>query len=239
METVLFDLHILLSGPFVLRQDDDCFRILIPDLMDTHYKPGFTASNNSAELDNGVWTVSFDKMKKRNPRDPVKTAGTPLDMFCWPRTQNSSAFATVKLSIPDCVHGLSPADAEISSDTETLGNPQNYTYATRAALIYESVDLSTVKISPPLAWHSPQNGPDLVPLGAAAQLVLDMQPLQVPTSEDHAMMAYRNMAKMVGVNRFMRQGSAMRSGNSLDRAKYNDCGAALMLVSPPKPLRPE
>jgi len=236
METVLFDLHVLLSGPFVLRNDEDWFRILIPDLMDTHYKPGFTASNNAAELDNGVWTVSFDKQKKRDPRDPVNTDGTPLDMFCWPRTQNSSAFATVRLPTPDCVYGLSPANAEISSDTDTLDDPPNYTYATKVVLIYESVDLSSVKIFPTPDWHSPQDKPDLVPLGSAAQLLLDMQPIVVPTSEDHAMMAYRNMAKMVGVNRFMRQGSAMSNIDlNLERAKYNDCGAALMLVSPPPP----
>lgn len=229
-------LHLLLAGPFVLRDDDDGFRILIPDLMDTHFNPGFTATHNAAELDNGVWTISFDTYGKKESIRPVKTSGKNFDTFWQPRLKCSSGFATVKLPTPDLVHGLSPANAMISSDTTGLPSPAGDTFATRAALIYDSVDPSSIRVNPALAWDSPQKNPDLEVLGSAgaAVLTLDMQPLVAPTSEEHAMMAYRNMARMVGVNRFMRQGSAMNhAGQAIEKGKYNDCGAAMILISPP------
>jgi hypothetical protein len=229
-------LHLLLAGPFVLRDDVDGFRILIPDLMDTHFNPGFTATHNAAEVDNGAWNITFNTGEKKRSIRPVKTSGKSFDIFWEPRLKCSSPFATLKLPTPDLVHGLSPANAVISSDTEGLPSPMGDTFATRAALIYDSVDLSSICINPTLKWDSPQQNPDLEVLGSAgaAVLTLDMQPLVAPTSEDHAMMAYRNMARMVGVNRFMRQGSAMHSaGQAMDKGKYNDCGAAMILISPP------
>jgi len=230
-------LHLLLAGPFVLRDDDDGFRILIPDLMDTHFNPGFTASNNAAELGNGVWTVSFGRYGGAG-KHPVNTDGNDLDKFWRHRLPCSSAFATVKLPTPDLVYGLSPANALISSDTDDLPDPQEDTFATRTVLIYDSVDPSSIVVTPDLNWNSPatNNKPDVKPVGAAnaAVLTLDMQPLVSPTSEEHAMMAYRNMAKMVGVNRFMRQGSAISDPErGLFKGKYNDCGAPMMLIPPP------
>lgn len=231
-------LHLLLAGPFVLRDDGDGFRVLIPDLMDTHFNPGFTATNNAAELGNGIWTVSFTGYRSAG-KPPVNTDGHDFDKFWRHRLPCSSAFATVKLPTPDLVYGLSPANALISSDTEDLPDPdpQRNIFATRAVLIYDSVDPSTIDVTPALNWNSPatNNKPDVKPIGAnAAVLTLDMQPLVAPTSEEHAMMAYRNMAKMVGVNRFMRQGSAIsHQERELFKGKYNDCGAPMMLITPP------
>jgi hypothetical protein len=240
----LKDLHLLLAGPFVIYDDEDTdsVRVLIPDLMDTHYKPGLTATDNSVELDNGVWTINPGKPQTDAPKSklkgpPLKTEHIPLDTFCCPLPSSFRAYAVLKLPKPDSLVGISPVTAEITSGGED-GTPKQKvdTFATRAVLIYQSVDLGKVTVSPDLVWN-PGGGsrPILYPAGPVGLLVCDMRPIDAPTDDEHARMVYRNMARMLGVDRYMRQLDSMADGGrNILRGKYNDCGAAMMLVSAPK-----
>jgi hypothetical protein len=233
------DLHLLLAGPFVFWdvKGKDCFRILIPDLMDTHYKPGFTATHNSAELDNGEFRLSLGGWTA--PDWPVQIhPGSDFDFDrppCGSMPANTGAYAVLELPRPNCLFAMSPADGEITSPGNQI---KSKSYATRATLVYESVDLSKLTLNPPLLWHGMgDKQPAVEVIGSVGLLVLDMRPIEPPTDEEHAMMAYRNMARMVGVDRYMRQFSTVsgapitRSEINMLKGKYNDCGAALMLVS--------
>jgi hypothetical protein len=227
---MLNDLHLLLAGPFVLYDDTtDHVRILVPDLLDTHYKPGFTATNNSAELDNGVWTLQTGKPGAST----LKPRGSPFDSICCPVLPSSRAYAVLRVPKPDHLFGISPTDVDIISGS---GSTQTgTTFATRAVLVYELVDLDQVTINPHLHWNPTSDQPALEAIGtpdrSVGLLVLDMRPIEVPTDDEHARMAYRNMARMVGVDRYMRQ-SAGHGGMTTLRGKYNDCGAAMILVTP-------
>src|SRR5579864_4395552 len=110
-------LQVLLSGPFVLCDDSDhCFRVLIPDLLDSHFKPGFTASHNSLELENGIWTLNVgqpcpDRLRKEYQ---VKDGFFPLYTVQTKRPPCSHAYAVVKFSrLPDDIKGLSPTGGDI------------------------------------------------------------------------------------------------------------------------------
>jgi hypothetical protein len=220
------DLHLLLAGPFVLCDDKDCFRILIPDLMNAHYKPGFTATHNSAELDNGVWKINPGKTQAGE----LEPKGVSLDNFCCSRPSNSRAYAVLELPRPDSLFGIYPTHVKIGSGSKSISRKEGF--ATRAVLVYKSVDLTKVATTPNLKWN-PEGGdkPDVDAIGSVGLLVFDMRPIAVPTDDEHDRMAYRNMARMVGVDRYM---SAPPHGIKIERGKYNDCGAALMLVSPEK-----
>jgi|GEM_PF-4622742 len=238
-DTGAVDLHLLLAGPFVLCDDDDFFRILIPDLMDTHFAPGFTATNNSAELEDGIRTIDVGKPKSKRSTSRVSPEGLAFDEFCCLRSTNSQAYAIVQLPPPDHLFGISGISAVITPGTDGEESPKR-PLATKAVLVYEGVDLSEITISPQLTWVPEAHGePDVTPVGSALRsvglLVLDMRPRELQTTDDHARMAYRNMAKMVGVDRYMRKAafSGDPSKPSILHGRYNDCGAALMLVHPP------
>jgi len=231
------DLHLLLAGPFVLRDDDDYFRILIPDLMDTHFPPGLTATNNSAELGDGIWTIDPGKPKTKRTVSRVTPEGLPFDEFCCPQPGSSQAYAIIQLPKPDHLFGISGTDAVITPGSDVVETQNKSPFATRAVLVYESVALDEIKISPPLTWIPTNEQPDVTAVGSPDRsvglLVLDMRPQELPPTDEHARMAYRNMAKMVGVDRYMRQTGSSNMPH-LYRGRYNDCGAVLMLVHPPK-----
>ena len=232
------ELHVLLAGPFAFRddEDDDFLRVLVPDLMDTHYKPGFTATHNSAELENGIWTLGLGKRKRTSRRSPIKPEGDPFypfDEFTCPRPSSSRAYAVLKVPKPTNMLGLSPASVAITSPSASEQGDAVRTgdFATRAILVYDSVDLGQLTVSPNLLWNPTGfgNQPVVKAVGSVGLLVLDMRPIEVPGNDDHAEMAYRNMAGMLGVDRYM--GPDTSGKFKLLKGKYNDCGAALMLVS--------
>jgi hypothetical protein len=250
------DLQVFLNGPFVLRDDgmdkkDPCFRIMIPDVLDSHQKPGFTATNNAAELDNGVWTISFDRDEKAEQAGRIEFGGScGLDTFPWPRAKANSAYAILKLPMPNGMFGIAPDSVRITCDTENVGQTgEGLTLATKAILTYSQVILSTIQTDFALSWHPDTNHgrPDLEPAGGVAILTLDMLPLHVPVTAEHSMMSYRNMAKMVGIHRFMWEAEPMtvsdrpmRQSDStvgtekraiITKAKYNDCGTTLIFIS--------
>jgi hypothetical protein len=237
------NLHVLLAGPFVFRSDpdDDFLRVLVPDLMDTHFKPGFTATHNSAELENGIWTLDLGKRKSASPKWPLKPKGDPFfpfDEFTCSRPSCSRAYAVLRLPKPQDMLGLSPTSVEITSPaaSEQADRVRKGNFATRAVLVYESVELDQLTITPHMLWNPSGMGnqPVVRAVGSAGVglVVLDMRPMVVPTDDEHAKMAYRNMAGMVGVDRYM----AQQTGGDFNifKGKYNDCGAALMLVSAKK-----
>jgi hypothetical protein len=109
--------------------------------------------------------------------------------------------------------------------------PATTPLATKAVLVFQNVDLAKVKLFPQIAWNSEGSSvptyPELTPIDGVAVLNLGMQPKETPVTDDHARMAYRNMARMVGRDRYMQPCSG---GIQTEHAKYNDCGAILMLV---------
>jgi hypothetical protein len=227
-------LHILVEGPFVLCDDDKAFCILIPDLLDTHSKPAFVATHNSGVIENGFVIVETGSRKKRDPGKRVPT-NDGFDKFSYARAANHQAYAVVVLlPAPNRIEGISPTSAAISDDGVNEGlKPKSEDYWTRAVLIYDAVDLAELKISHNVKFQ-PMDNSTVEGINGVGLLGLEMKPLGA-ANDDHAMMAYRAMAKMVGANRYMRP-DAMR--DPLERGKYDDCRAALMLVSPPPPPKP-
>jgi hypothetical protein len=235
------NLHLLLEGPFVLCDDNDKFRVLIPDLMDTHFKPGITATNNALELENGMWTIDLgDPIDDGEEEETEPYSGETFKFdeisdFSRPRTCRSYAVLTFTRR-PDYYVGISPHTAEIWFSEQTSyglrsvqAPPEGPSdFATRAVLVFESVDLENVRVDPESKWGPSGNQPDIVSIGGVGLLVLDMKPITVPSTEDHAQMAYRNMARMVGLDRYMQHPPVTHLG------RYNDCGAIMMHIKAPK-----
>jgi hypothetical protein len=245
------NLHLYLVGPFVLRDDykdsQRFFRVLIPDVMETHNKPGIKTDGGGAVLDNGVWDMTFSNV--RNPSaDPVRTDGEAFDTFCWSRSPAASAYAVVRLPQPDCVYGLEAELFDITSDTDGVPGAPRALIATKAVLVYENIDPSGLAFSPEPKWH-PGPGAGLKNIDGVATMHIEMDPKET-ANDEHDMTCYRNMSKMVGVNRFLRPSQtgteSVPRSNSLrairrdprifrafEHSKYNDCGSGLMLVRPP------
>ena len=233
-------LHVLLSGPFVLCNDSDlCFRVLIPDLLDTHFKPGFNASHNSLELENGIWSLNVgqpctDRVHKEYQ---VEDGFFPLYTVQTKRPPCSHAYAVVKFSrAPDDIKGLSPTGGDISqgSSASQESAPAASPFATRAVLVFNSVDLETLNFSPTVAWNprlpDKEHQPSITAIDSVGLLTLDMKPLMPPVGEDHARMAFRSMGRLVGLDRYMQPHSL---DDALRNGQYNDCGAAIILVFDP------
>jgi hypothetical protein len=208
------------------------FGILIPDVLDSHFKPGFVATHNSATLENGTYTIKIDK------RPPGQYGQQPTSKYkydCCPGPRPSPlAYAVIYLPKPDYVHGITPTTATILKGSS---GGQEYEYVTRTVLLYENVDLGEVHI-PNVDFHEmamkdtkvtmvKTDHADIQAFGGVGLLVLEMKPLE-QTNNDHAMMAYRAMAKMLGVTRHMRPVEANNS--LLEKGRYNDCLAATIFV---------
>ncbi len=225
-------LHILLEGPFAICDDNDSVCILVPDLLDSHYKPGLVASNNEAELENGVWALTFGsattKKAKTGVRVPLK--GKPIDQVPCTRTSNSEAYAVLVVPRPDYIYGTMPTSASVGPHTlpGEPNPPYPDQYSTRATLVYNSVDLSTLAIDN--VDFNPGQKPDVADIGGVGLLVFEMLPIGV-ADDNHARMAYRSMARLIGVNRFMYPPPPANSMHLL-HAKYDDCRAAVMVVTP-------
>jgi hypothetical protein len=221
-----YTLDLQLEGPFAICHDsdeDDCVRILAPDLLDSHFMPGFVATDNGVDLESGMFSLEIIPSAKR--KMVLCNSKITMDRVECKRRKDPGAYLILDVPKPDEVCLISGTDATIVSPVGAMAAH----YCTRVVLRYYSVTGVTVHG----ALVNQDSGGDslplvMTPLGNEAVLVFDMKPKQAPGRE-HAMMAYRAMTGMVGIARYMTPGG----GRSLLRTAHNDCKAALIFAVPP------
>ena len=237
------NLQLLLEGPFALRDnsagnDDDCktgtpnctYDIFVPDLLDSHFVPGFQAEGDGLDLPTaGKYILAITDYK------PGKTQAKGSPLFdCCHRSDNmpaSGAYVILNVPKPDEIWGISGVDAIIHGDGANEG-PKSY--CTRAVLRYKNINLDKVSVTGMGLLKTKELG--LVPIGSDALLYFSMIPNDLPTVE-HGMMAYRAAAKMVGFDRYLEY---TLGGNIANRirvdgigGRQNNCRAVLIKLDPP------
>lgn len=233
------NLQLLLEGPFALRDNSaaiadslpNTFDIFVPDLLDSHFVPGFQAEGEGLDLPMaGKYTLAI---KGYTPGSAQGQGSSVFDCCERPDSMAASgAYVILNVPKPDEIWPISGVDAVIHGNGAAK---DTMSYCTRAVLRYKNIKLGDVSLTG-MGIKSKTVNLGLVPIGSDALLYFSMIPNDLPTVE-HGMMAYRAAAKMVGFDRYLEYTSC---GNTTGAAQFsasggrqNNCRAVLIKLDPP------
>lgn len=247
-----FNLNIILDSPAVICDKDDCYHIMIPDLLDEHRPPGISGlGEDGTDFARGMYEIAIrfeDNSKKGgdgtmyagdDPQipDPMNAITPVFDIVPATIPPAHGAYVVLKVPKPDRLHRLSPVTTTIQDEN---GQHHKNDYTTRVVLRYLGVKdiefffgMSTGGKPDTRKFHRVIEG--------EAYLTIDMRPLAEETVA-HFEAGYRAGAKMIGLTRLMTKTQldplpmvGMTAGtrpHEFFNVPHKSCKSPLILVRP-------
>ncbi len=233
-----FNLNLIVDSPAVICDMEDCYHIMIADLMDSHHPPGISGLGaDGVDFAPGMWELAFTfATPPRRGRVVVVPAASPnppkLDEVFQDIPGGHGAYVVIKIPRPHELYPISPVQTTIQDE---YGRLHEGPYSTRVVLRYKAVTGINLLYRHIRSTSTSERDVDRdfhYPIDGEAFLTIDLRPSGYE-SVAHVEAAYRAHAKMIGVTRYMTQtklSDTMTTGVFILNTPRTACKSPVIMV---------